>query len=358
MHFLAIPSSCILDLIFGDPPRFPHPVRLIGKMIRAAENGLRTFARSPRAEKASGFLLVLLIVPPVYFATRSLVSSASSISVVFGFTVSAIIAYYTLTARSLAAAAQLVLSHLDAGDVAAARQELSMIVGRDTENLNEQEIARAVVETVAENASDGVVAPLFYLAIGGPALAMSYKAVNTLDSMVGYRNKTYINFGRAAARLDDIANYIPARITAVLICLASSILRRLKQVFPPSPQPSPARGEGNSELRTQPALECLYRGNSELNSPWRIMLRDGRNHPSPNSGYPEAAMAGALGVRLGGPSTYGGKLSLKPSIGDEGDPPVKKDIANSIRLMYCSTLLAVPGAVALNIFLTKIVRVI
>jgi adenosylcobinamide-phosphate synthase len=277
-------------------------------------------------------VLVLIIIPPVYFLTRILISTASSISIPFGFLISAVTAYTTLATRGLADAAQLVLSRLDAGDIAGARKELSMIVGRDTENLDEQEIARAVIETVAENASDGVVAPLFYLVIGGPALAMAYKAVNTLDSMVGYRNKKYINFGRAAARLDDIVNYIPARITGALICLTSSV----SVLF-------------NSAFRTP---------HSEFASPWRIMLRDGRNHPSPNSGYPEAAMAGALGIRLGGPSAYAGKIAPKPSIGAGGRPPDKKDIANSVRLMYCSTLSAALGAVAVNFFLTKIVRVL
>ncbi|OGW55363.1 MAG: cobalamin biosynthesis protein CobD [Nitrospirae bacterium RBG_19FT_COMBO_55_12] len=365
MHSLVIASAFILDLIFGDPPWFPHPVRFIGRMILLAEKGLRNVTRSPRSEKAAGVLLVLIIVTPVYFLTRLLISTASSLSITFGFLISAVTAYTTLATRGLADAARLVQSRLEDGDIVSARKELSMIVGRDTANLNEQEIARAVIETVAENASDGVVAPLFYLAIGGPALAMAYKAVNTLDSMVGYKNEKYVNFGWAAAKLDDVANYIPARITAVLISLAAVISRRLKQVLSPSPRSSPARGKGDSELRTQPALESLYRGNSELrtlnfelSSPWRVMLRDGRNHLSPNSGYPEAAMAGALGIRLGGPSAYAGKIAPKPSIGAGGRPPDKKDIANSVRLMYCSTLSAALGAVAVNFFLTKIVRVL
>jgi adenosylcobinamide-phosphate synthase len=358
MHSLVIVSAFILDLIFGDPPWFPHPVRFIGRMILLAEKGLRNVTRSPRSEKAAGVLLVLIIVTPVYFLTRLLISTASSISITFGFLISAVTAYTTLATRGLADAARLVQSRLEDGDIVSARKELSMIVGRDTANLNEQEIARAVIETVAENASDGVVAPLFYLAIGGPALAMAYKAVNTLDSMVGYRSEKYADFGWAAARLDDIANYIPARITAVSICLAAGILRRLKHAHSPSPQPSPARGEGNSEPRTPDRVIRGQALSSELKSPWRIMLRDGRNHPSPNSGYPEAAMAGALGVRLGGPSAYAGKIAPKPFIGAGGNPPDKKDIANSVRLMYCSTLPAALGAAAVNFFLTKIVRVL
>jgi adenosylcobinamide-phosphate synthase len=343
MHALVIASAFILDLILGDPAWFPHPVRFIGRMSATAEKGLRTFAKSPRAEKAAGVLLVLIIITPVYFLTRLLISTASSISTPFGFVISAVTAYTTLATRSLGDAARSVLSRLDARDIVTARKELSMIVGRDTADLDEREIARAVVETVAENASDGVVAPLFYLAIGGPALAMAYKAVNTLDSMVGYKNEKYINFGWAAARLDDIANYIPARVTAVLICVSSDMLRwiqacinRLKFV---SIREYSWLKYVHSTLRVQ---------HSELKSPWRIMLRDGRNHPSPNSGYPEAAMAGSLGIRLGGTSAYRGRTSLKPFIGDAVNFLDKKYIEKAVRLMYCATLLAVLGAAAMN----------
>ncbi len=374
MHSLVIASAFALDLVLGDPAWFPHPVRFIGRMIQLDEKGLRKLFKSPGAEKIAGVLLVLLIVPTVYFLTRLLLSYTSGISAFFGFLVSVVTAYTTLAARSLGDAAGSVLARLEAGDIDGARMELSMIVGRDMKNLDEHEIARAAIETVAENASDGVVAPLFYLVIGGPALAMAYKAVNTLDSMVGYRSEKYINFGRAAARLDDIVNYIPARVTAVLICLAAEIQRRLKPETTPHPfafaqdvlnlLPGGERAgvRGDSALNTPPArvlsLSEPGRAQSAFASSWRIMLRDGRNHPSPNSGYPEAAMAGALGIRLGGPSTYGGEISRKPVIGNEGDLPGKKDIANSIRLLYCSTLLAVLGAAALNFFLTKIVRVI
>ncbi len=323
MDSFVIVSAYILDLIFGDPRRLPHPVRGIGWLIQRFETLLRRFAKTPGTEKTAGIVLVIATVLPVYFLCRLLILSTSSFSLYLGFAVSALMAYTTLAARALADSAQAVLSPLDNGDILRARKELSMIVGRDTENLDEKEIVRAVVETVAENASDGVVAPLFYMALGGPALAMAYKAVNTLDSMVGYKDAKYINFGWAAARLDDAANFIPARITAVLICLVSNLL----SLF-------------NSALRIP---------HSAFQSPWRVMLRDGRNHPSPNSGYPEAAMAGALGVRLGGQSAYGGRLSRKPFIGN--GPPVldKKDVEKSVRLMYCACLLAVLGAAAVNI---------
>jgi adenosylcobinamide-phosphate synthase len=323
MDSLIIVSAYILDLIFGDPRRLPHPVRGIGWLIQRFETLLRRFAKTPGTERTAGIVLVIAIVLPVYFLCRLLILSASSFSLYLGLAVSALMAYTTLAARALADSAQAVLSPLDNGDIVRARKELSMIVGRDTEDLDEKEITRAVVETVAENASDGVVAPLFYMALGGPALAMAYKAVNTLDSMVGYKNARYINFGRAAARLDDAANFIPARITAVLFCFVSNLF----SLF-------------NSAFRIP---------HSAFQTPWRVMLRDGRNHPSPNSGYPEAAMAGALGVRLGGQSTYGGRLSRKPFIGNELRPLDKKDVEKSVRLMYCACLFAALGAAAVNL---------
>ena len=332
LYGIILLSAFFLDLSLGDPRWFPHPVRGIGWMIQRTEAVLRRFTRTPLAEKAAGVLLVIIIVSLVSFLAQFLILSAFRISRVAGLALSVLLAYTTLAARDLGNSAKAVLRQLDAGDIQQARTALSMIVGRDTANLDEKEIVRAVVETVAENTSDGVIAPLFYLAIGGPALALAYKAVNTLDSMVGYRNDTYLNFGWAAARVDDIANFIPARITALLLCLAADISRGLNAVVSPSPQPSPCRAEGLSELSTP---------NFALKSPWHIMLRDGNKHPSPNSGYPEAAMAGALGIRLGGPCTYGGQPSLKPSIGEAISRLDKKHIEKSVNLMYCTCSFAV-----------------
>jgi adenosylcobinamide-phosphate synthase len=331
-------SAFALDLIFGDPRWLPHPVRGIGWTIQRTEMVLRRFAITPLAEKAAGIFLVVLIVSLVSFLSHFLIITSSRISLSFGFALSVLLSYTTLAARDLGNAAKGVLRHLDAGEIAQARTGLSMIVGRDTDDLDDQEIARAVVETVAENTSDGVIAPLFYLAIGGPVLALAYKAVNTLDSMIGYRNERYINFGWAAARLDDIANFIPARITAVLICLATEILRGVNAIGSRSPIPSPFRGEAVSELRTPSSARI---------SPWHIMLRDGNKHPSPNSGYPEAAMAGALGIRLGGPATYAGIPSFKPFIGEAINRLDEKHIEKSVNLMYCTTSFAVLGAAAI-----------
>ena len=226
MQHFALNGTILLfafavDLILGDPRWLPHPVRGIGWTIQRTEKVLRRFAKTPLAEKAAGVLLVVLIVSLVSFLSQFLIRSFFRFSLSFGFALSVFLAYTTFAARDLGNAATAVLRHLDAGEIVQARTELSMIVGRDTVDLDDQDIARAVVETVAENTSDGVIAPLFYLAMGGPVLALAYKAVNTLDSMVGYRNERYINFGWAAARVDDIANFIPARITAVLICLVA-----------------------------------------------------------------------------------------------------------------------------------------
>ena len=310
MPAMVVLLAFFLDMVLGDPRWLPHPVRGIGWLIQRTETVFRRFTRSPGSEKRAGVLLVLLIVLTVYGFSALLLFFASSYSSLLGFIVAVFLAYTTLAARDLARSARNVLAQLEGGDIVGARQALSMIVGRDTAELDEQGIIRAVVETVAENSSDGVIAPLFYLALGGPALAMAYKAVNTLDSMIGYKSVVYKNFGWAAARLDDLANFVPARITALLLSLAAW---------------------------------CLP-GASGRNA-FRISFRDGRKHASPNSGYPEAAAAGALGLRLGGPAAYGGLVLAKPSIGDELRSCDKKCIEKSIRLMYCATTFAVLMAV-------------
>jgi adenosylcobinamide-phosphate synthase len=323
-----IVCAAIIDILLGDPRWLPHPVKAIGWVIGRLESGFRRFAQTPRTEKIAGIVLVVLTVSSVYCTAQGLILWSFRLSSYCGLVVSLLLAYTTLAARSLADAARGVLLRLNDQDIASARRELSMIVGRDTANLDIRDICRAAVETVAENTSDGVIAPLAYLAIGGPALALAYKAVNTLDSMIGYKNARYLNFGWAAARMDDAANYIPARISAFMICVASDLLRFLKKY------PLPYIG-----IRTPSA---------ELRSAWRIMFRDGRNHPSPNSGYPEAAFAGALGISLGGPSIYAGKVNRKPHIGTEKNAISKKHIEMSVWLMYSSSLLAVFAAAMLS----------
>jgi adenosylcobinamide-phosphate synthase len=209
-----------------------------------------------------------------------------------------LLSWSCLAARSLHAESALVAQALAAGDLAGARRQLSFIVGRDTAALEEQEIWRGAVETVAENTADGVIAPLLFLMLGGPVLGLAYKAVNTLDSMVGYRNDRYLLFGRASARCDDLANWLPARLTGLLLVAAA-----------------PLTG-------------------LSLPGAWRIMRRDGRNHSSPNSGIPEAAVAGALGVQLGGTNIYYGQAVVKPTIGEPLHPLAQRDWRGAVRLLY------------------------
>lgn len=295
----------VLDLIFGDPYWFPHPVRFIGKFIIFFERQIRRFAHSKVSEKIGGFILAGATVTVSYLVVWFLLKLSSSINESLFHIVNIVLIYTTLATRSLGDEAMKVYRYIIDGDLTNARKALSYIVGRDTDKLDVQGICRAVVETVAENTSDGIIAPLFYLFLGGTPISIVYKAINTLDSMVGYKNERYINLGMASARLDDIANYIPARITALLIVIASLIVRL-----------NPKRS--------------LF-----------IMIRDGRNNPSPNSGYPEASMAGALGIQLGGLSSYGGKIVEKPYIGDPINTITPEHIVLSVRIMYVTSLLAI-----------------
>jgi adenosylcobinamide-phosphate synthase len=223
----------------------------------------------------------------------------------------------TIALRELVASAKRVIASAEDGILNDARKHLSMIVGRDTEGLSDQGVFRATVETLAENLSDGVIAPVFYLVLGGLPMAIAYKAVNTLDSMVGYKNEKYIRFGWAAAKLDDVANYIPARLSGLLIVLAAFLISLFRETFH--------------------SLSLAHRS-------LRIMLRDGRNHTSPNSGVPEAAMAGALGVRLGGPSTYGGMTVEKPYIGDERNSDYLQASKKAMALVSLASVLSVTAA--------------
>ena len=290
---LELLAACALDLAIGDPHWAPHPVRFMGKAISTLERFLRRIFTSVTYLRLAGVVLVLCIVLPVYFGTELLVNEVAQASdriwLILGTAFIIYLAATTIATRELLRAAQLVISSIAKGDLEAAQRDVSMIVGRDTQELSDKGVLKATIETLAENLSDGIVAPLFYLALGGLPLAMAYKAVNTLDSMVGYKNDKYRQFGWAGARLDDVANYLPARVTGLLIVLSAFLVT----------------------VATRPA-DCL----SAARRAFRIMMRDGRKHPSPNSGVPEASMAGALAMKLGGPSTYGGVLSNKPFIGD------------------------------------------
>lgn len=306
MKLTLLLCSVFLDWLLGDPHWMPHPVRWMGRTITALEIRLRSlFPKCAQGELAAGTVLAVLVTGlfgggsalVLFLLHRLSPSLAAAAQVWFG--------YQLLAARSLQLESMAVYPFLRSGDLPGAREAVGRIVGRDTQALDGTGVAKAAVETVAENTSDGVIAPLFWMALGGLPLGMAYKAVNTMDSMVGYKNERYLYFGRAAARLDDIANLIPARLSGILMCLAALILPGF-------------RGEGA----------------------WNIFWRDRKNHKSPNSAHTEAACAGALQVQLAGDAVYFGQLVRKPTIGDDLRPIVPEDIARAVRLMYGTEILA------------------
>ncbi len=292
----------LLDLAFGDPKYFPHPVRGIGFLIRVFEKILRWPSSRPGWERTAGCLLALGLPAGIFLGTYLLIESAKLIHPWAGSLLIIILAYTTLATRSLHREASRVVRALKEGRVSEARKKLSRIVGRDTEHLTYPEILKAVLETLAENLSDGVIAPLFYLLLGGVPLAMAFKTVSTLDSMVGYKDSRYLHFGWASARMDDLLNFIPARITGFLICLLAWPLG----------------------LSFQQA--------------WRIRQRDGGKSESPNAAIPEAALAGALQIQLGGPAYYNGEKCDKPFLGDDRAEITLADYKKTVMIVYGSSL--------------------
>ena len=310
---LALFFGYLLDLAFGDPHSLPHPVQGYGLCILKLDGWLRggiaaknlSKEERERREFRAGVLLVVLTVAAAVIPGAILLWLAGLLSPWLQLAVMTLICYQMLAAKSLKTESMKVYEALKTGDLKASRQAVSMIVGRDTENLTEEGVTKAAVETVAENTSDGVIAPLFYMAIGGPLWGIAYKAVNTMDSMVGYKNDKYLYFGRAAAKLDDVLNYIPARLSAMLMLAAAFLLRM------------------------------------QVKNGWKIYWRDKRKHASPNSAHTEAVMAGVLGVSLAGDAWYFGKLHKKETIGDPLRPVEIEDIRRANRLLYATTLLAV-----------------
>lgn len=293
----------ILDLIIGDPYSFPHPVRFIGNLIRFVEMKIRNIAKTKKQLKIGGFILWIVTVGTTITVT-SLILNIFMVSKILYMIISSVILYTTLSTKCLADEAKKIYEVLKMGDIEKSRKQLSYIVGRDTTSLNEQEIIRATVETVAENTVDGIIAPMMYGFIGGPVLAMSYKAINTLDSMVGYKNEKYGDLGFASAKIDDIANFIPARITPFFMMIASLPLRFN-------------------------AKESIH-----------IAIRDRKNHKSPNCAYSEGAVAGALEVQLGGTNMYFGKEVYKPTIGDKHRELEIEDIIRTNKIMYVTSFVA------------------
>jgi len=302
-EFTVLTLALVFDIIFGDPQVSYHPVALIGKMIAAWEGILYKGEWPPFLQRVGGFILVFVSILPVVVGSYLLLKGIKILNYACYLLLSAAFLWGTFSLKSLGNAASEILNLLSQKDYDRARKSLSLIVGRDTEHLKEKEIVRATVETVAENISDGIIAPLFYFLLGGVPLAWSYRVLNTLDSMVGYRNERYLYFGWCAARLDDLANFLPARLTAAFIIAAAFFWKK----------------DWQNAIKT--------------------VLRDARNHPSPNSGYPEAAVAGALGVQLGGLNYYQGVPSLRPHIGDPLHPLLPVHIEEAVQLMRLAVLL-------------------
>ena len=302
----AIILGFILDFIFGDPRWLPHPICFIGKLISITEKAVRRFCgEKPEGLLMGGFVLVVIVLTVTFAVPYFILTLAEMYSPVLAFAVETFMFYQIFAMRSLKEASLQVYDALKSGDLQEARKKLSWIVGRDTAELTDEEVAKAAVETVAENTSDGVIAPLFFMFIGGAPLAFLYKAINTMDSMVGYKNDKYLYFGRCAAKLDDAANFIPARISGLLMVAAAYFL------------------------------------NMDASGSWRIFKRDRRHHLSPNSAMTESAAAGALGIKLGGGNFYFGKWVPKDSIGDEVKKTDAEDIVKMNGLMYMTCILSI-----------------
>ena len=301
----AVLGGFVLDAIFGDPAWLPHPVVYMGKAISVLEKGLRArLPKTPEGELWGGRILAFCLPVGTLALTSIVCMGAAALHPLLGLAVQMFWCGQALAAKGLVQESMNVYRELTKPDLPAARTAVSRIVGRDTEALTAEGVTKAAVETVAENASDGVIAPLLYMLLGGAPLALTYKAINTMDSMVGYKNTQYLYFGRAAAKLDDVANYLPSRIAALLWVAAAALT-------------------GN-----------------DARSTWRIWRRDRRNHASPNSAQTESACAGALNVQLAGPAYYFGEYYPKPTIGDAVRPIEPEDIRRADRMMYVESLLA------------------
>ena len=325
-HIAAMAAGFALDAAIGDPHDWPHPVRLVGLQIELEEKLIDRYLLpaadqagddwpldKAQTEQLAGAALaadVALLSPLVVWL---LLKACRRVHPALAFAAETVLCYQLVAARSLRDESMKVHDALAGGDLEKAREAVSMIVGRDTDQLDEEGVARAAVETIAENTSDGVVAPLLFMGAGGAPAAMAYKAVNTLDSMVGYKNDRYINVGRAAAKLDDVVNFIPARISGALMCAAAALT-------------------GDDAKRA-----------------WKVFKRDRLNHSSPNSAHTEAACAGALGIQLGGGNYYFGNYVEKPTIGDDTRPVEAADIPRANKLMYATAALGLGLAACIGL---------
>jgi adenosylcobinamide-phosphate synthase len=300
--------ACLLDAAVGDPRWFPHPVRWMGFLVNWCDRRVHQLLLSPAKQRMAGVLLAVGLPAGAYVVGAFLIWSGNSIDSLWGSAATVLLAWATLAARDLMDHVISVQRALQSVSLTEARSAVAKIVGRDTEEMTESDIVRATVETIAESTADGIIAPLFYLILGGAPLALAYKAVSTLDSMIGHLDDRYRWFGWASARLDDVANFLPARITALLLVLSAGIVSR-----------------------SWPTMQRA----------WQILLRDGGQHPSPNSGHPEAAMAGALGVRLGGINRYDGISIERPCLGDPDQHLTRAHIGRALTLMLWTSLTGV-----------------
>ena len=305
LSMLAVGLGFLLDLLIGDPHWLYHPIRLVGHLISGLEKLFRRmFPKTEKGELTAGVFLLVLTTGITTTAAWGLLFLAGRLHPYVRFGLETVMCYQLLATKSLKDETMKVYTALRAGDIERARHAVSMVVGRDTAALDDIGITKAAVETVAENTSDGIIAPLLFLVIGGAPFGYFYKAVNTMDSMVGYKNERYLYFGRAAARFDDLVNYIPARLSAVLMVCASGFLKM------------------------------------DARNAWRIYVRDRYNHSSPNSAHTEAVTAGALHIQLAGNAYYFGKLYEKPTLGDADRPVEYEDIRRANRLLYGTAILA------------------
>lgn len=310
----ACVTGLVLDLIFGDPRWLYHPVRMIGALITLLEKGLRNIAgEDQKKRQAAGAVLVFLVIVVSTAVPFLILKAADYLSPVAGYVIESFFCYQLLAVKSLRLESSRVYDKLVEEDLSGARKAVSMIVGRDTQSLDEEGVTKAAVETVAENTSDGIIAPLLYMMAGGAVLGFLYKAVNTMDSMIGYKNEKYLYFGRTAAKLDDLLNYIPARVSALLMIAASFFL------------------------------------GMSTSGAWKIYRRDRRKHASPNAAQTEAVCAGALKVQLAGNAYYFGKLYEKETIGDAIRPVEAKDIKRAGNLALVTAILTIllSGAIRL-----------
>ena len=304
-HVAALVCGFVLDALLGDPYNMPHIIRLVGSYIACSERVLRKlFPTTPRGERVAGVVMVLVVAGVSTLVATLILWTLYGVLPPLGFVAESLVCYQMLAGRQLEIEAIRVRDALRDEGLEAGRKAVSMIVGRDTQNLDEAGVVRAAVETVAENASDGVVAPLLWMALGGAAGGVLYKSVNTMDSMVGYKNERYLHFGWAAAHVDDALNWVPARLTGLLMCVVAPLVG--------------LDGAGA----------------------WRVYRRDRKRHASPNSAHPEAACAGALGVQLAGPASYFGVMHYKPTIGDDLRPVALSDIDATCRLLRATSLVA------------------